>query len=93
MKHIPMRTCIVCRRQADKSEFLRIVRKPDGEIVIDSNGRMSGRGAYICKNGSCMTDALKKRALNRVYKEQIDVKVYEALASAYNEIGNGQDNR
>lgn len=82
MKHVPMRTCIVCRRQADKSEFMRVVRKPDGEIVIDADGRTPGRGAYICRSASCVSDAVKKRALNRAFKTQIDAKVYDAFAAA-----------
>ncbi|MCM1367452.1 MAG: YlxR family protein [Roseburia sp.] len=93
MKHVPLRTCVVCRRQADKSEFLRVVRKPDGEIVIDADGRTPGRGAYICRSGSCLRDAVKKRALNRAFKTQIDAEVYEAFVAACDgAIGNGQQN-
>ena len=83
MKHVPVRSCIVCRRQRDKAELLRIVRKPDGEIVFDVMGREPGRGAYICADGDCMATALKKRALNRAYKTQIDVSVYDKLQNEY----------
>ena len=61
MKHIPLRSCIVCRRQKDKSELLRIVRQPDGAVVIDATGKAAGRGAYVCKSGDCMQTAVKKR--------------------------------
>ncbi|MCH5165734.1 MAG: YlxR family protein [Clostridiales bacterium] len=86
MKHIPMRSCIVCRQQKDKTELLRIVKKPSGEIVLDETGRESGRGAYVCKSGECMTNAIKKRAFNRVYKQQLPDAVYEKLEMAYGNI-------
>lgn len=85
MKHIPQRTCIVCRRQKDKSELLRVVRKPDGSFEVDSDGRAAGRGAYICRQGDCFCSAIKKRALNRAFKDQIANEVYDELAKAYNE--------
>lgn len=86
MKHVPIRSCIVCRQQRDKAELLRIVRKPDGEIVLDGTGRESGRGAYVCRSGECMYNAIKKRALNRVYKQQLDNSVYERLQKAYDSL-------
>lgn len=80
MKHIPQRSCIVCRESKDKSELLRVVRRPDGSVVIDSTGREPGRGAYVCRSGDCMQTAIKKRALNRAFKQQLDQSVYDSLA-------------
>ena len=82
MKHIPQRSCIVCRECKDKSELLRVVKRPDGTVVIDSNGKEAGRGAYVCKHGDCMTTAVKRRLFNRAFKQQLDNSVYEALAAA-----------
>ena len=86
MKHIPVRSCVVCRQQKEKSELLRVVKTPSGEIVLDETGRESGRGAYVCKSGECMTTAIKKRAFNRVYKQQLPDAVYEELERAYTDI-------
>ncbi len=47
-RHIPMRTCVVCRDKKPKQELLRIVRTPEGEVRVDSGGRLSGRGGYVC---------------------------------------------
>lgn len=79
MKHIPQRSCIVCRESKDKSELLRVVRRVDGSVVIDRTGREAGRGAYICRSGDCMQTAIKKRALNRAFKQQLDQSVYDSL--------------
>ena len=82
MKHIPMRSCIVCRESKDKSELLRVVRRPDGSVVIDQTGREPGRGAYVCRHGDCMATAVKKCAFNRAFKEQLPQSVYDSLTEA-----------
>ncbi|MCH5162972.1 MAG: YlxR family protein [Clostridiales bacterium] len=79
MKHTPLRSCIVCREQKAKNELVRIVRQSGGAIAVDVTGRMDGRGAYVCRNDKCITELIKKRALNRVFKTQVDAEVYTAL--------------
>lgn len=44
---------------------MRIVRTPDRLVIIDPTGRLAGRGAYLCADGSCWALALKKSALER----------------------------
>ncbi|MDE6402108.1 MAG: YlxR family protein [Clostridiales bacterium] len=90
MKHIPLRSCIVCRQQKEKSDLLRVVRAPDGTVVIDLTGKASGRGAYVCKSGDCMHIAVKKRALNRAYKQPLSDEVYEELEKAYENVYAGE---
>ena len=34
-KKTPIRTCISCRETSEKKELVRIVRTPEGEIVLD----------------------------------------------------------
>ena len=92
MKHIPQRSCIVCRESKDKSELLRIVRRPDGSVVIDQTGHEAGRGAYVCRSGDCMQAAIKKRALNRAFKQQLDQSVYDGLAEAISGAGQKDSN-
>ncbi len=83
MKHVPMRTCIVCRKQRDKSELVRIVKTPSGDIVLDASGHADGRGAYICADGDCMALAAKKKAFDRAFKTRVEPSVYAAIAEAY----------
>lgn len=82
-KKKPQRTCIACRRMLDKQELCRIVRTPNGEIVIDATGKMAGRGAYLCQNADCLKKALKSRALERVLKQPLDDKLKEELLDKY----------
>lgn len=88
MKHTPLRSCIVCRVQKTKSELVRIVRRLDGEIVLDETGRQDGRGAYVCRDEKCAAELVKKRALNRVFKTQVSAEVYESLAQGLKNLCN-----
>ena len=76
MKNKPVRTCIACRKEADKSELLRIVRTPNGEYVVDVTGKANGRGAYVCKTKECVEKLAKTKALNRVFKCEVPSEVY-----------------
>lgn len=64
-RRFPMRTCVACRTERQKRELLRIVRAPDGTVSLDASGRAAGRGAYLCADGSCWPQALKKSSIER----------------------------
>lgn len=66
-RHTPLRTCIICRENKSKRELLRIVRTPDGHVLIDATGKKSGRGAYLCTKLSCWQKALKEKRLEREF--------------------------
>jgi len=48
--------------------MIRVVRLPEGAVVIDEGGRVSGRGAYVCPEPECVTLCLKKRLLEKSLK-------------------------
>lgn len=82
----PIRMCIGCRERFDKRELIRVVRTPEGEIVIDDTGKKSGRGAYICPGSSkCLTRAIKSKALERVLERPIDEELYDRLKAQIDE--------
>src|SRR5688572_4029558 len=64
-RRFPVRTCVACRTERQKREFVRVVRAPDGSVSIDTTGRANGRGAYLCADGSCWANALKKKSIER----------------------------
>ncbi|HLZ23081.1 MAG TPA: YlxR family protein [Ktedonobacterales bacterium] len=67
VRHVPERTCIACKEVRPKRELIRVVRTPDGHVVLDPTGKKSGRGAYICARRSCWEPALKKGRLEREF--------------------------
>ncbi len=66
-KHIPVRTCVVCREKGDKRALTRLVRTPDG-VVIDLTGKQNGRGAYLCQQMTCWQTAARSDILNKALK-------------------------
>jgi predicted RNA-binding protein YlxR (DUF448 family) len=70
-KHIPQRTCVVCRRTFPKRELNRIIRSPEGEIRYDASGKAAGRGAYLCHDLTCWEKAISGPILARALKTQL----------------------
>ncbi|HEX21109.1 MAG TPA: YlxR family protein, partial [Actinobacteria bacterium] len=61
----PMRTCIGCGAVKPKQELARIVRAPDGKTVLDTTGKVNGRGAYICVDINCFKKIKVSGSLSR----------------------------
>ena len=78
-KKIPMRMCVSCREMQPKKELVRVVRTPEGAVVLDTTGRANGRGAYLCKKSACLEKAIKSRALERALETKIEAQTYDTL--------------
>lgn len=78
-KKIPMRQCVGCREMKQKRELCRVVRTPEGEVLLDFRGKANGRGAYVCPNAECLKKAIKANALARALEVQIPQEVYDTL--------------
>ena len=78
-RKIPQRKCIVCGSLKDKEELLRIVKNKEEGILIDESGKLNGRGAYVCKDESCIKGLKKSNKLNQAFKMKIDDEIYEEL--------------
>jgi predicted RNA-binding protein YlxR (DUF448 family) len=63
----------------DKRSLIRIVRKPDGEIMVDKTGKVAGRGAYLCNSEECLKKALKTKSLEKALKANLDDSTVESL--------------
>lgn len=77
----PQRTCLGCRNSKDKKELVRIVRTPEGEVLVDRTGKKNGRGAYICPDPECLRLAMRSRALARALNTEIPEEIYETLTA------------
>ena len=82
-KREPERTCIACRKKGNKSLFLKVVLNKNGIAHLESDAKLDGRGAYICKNETCALACKKSRALNRVFKQNISEEVYEEILNEF----------
>ncbi len=68
---MPIRTCLSCRTEAPRAELLRLVVGPDGTPAIDFSGRLPGRGAYVCWQGSCLDGADARGRLSRAFRRPV----------------------
>jgi len=79
IKKVPLRQCISCRTQKTKRELLRIVRNPEGSLLYDAKGKMSGRGAYLCLSSDCLKKAVKNKLFNRHLKAELEPELLAQL--------------
>ncbi len=70
---------MVCRERAEKELLLRIVKNKNGDIALDQDGKMPGRGAYLCKKDECIRQAEKRKALERAFSCKVERSIYEEL--------------
>ena len=83
MKKKPQRSCVSCRTVRDKSDLLRVVVTPDGDVAYDPTGKLAGRGAYLCRNEECITAELKKVAkLSKGLKKPLTEEEIKELAKS-----------
>lgn len=76
---MPVRMCVGCQEMKNKKEMIRVIRTSEQEFVLDATGKKNGRGAYICPNRECLSQAIKSKGLERSFKQAIPKEVYESL--------------
>jgi predicted RNA-binding protein YlxR (DUF448 family) len=86
----PRRTCVGCGCEAGKSELLRIALAHDANprlAVLDRDGRLGGRGAYLCRReddrprAECLAAAVRRGAFARALRAKVtlDPKLVESM--------------
>ena len=78
-RKIPERQCLGCNEHKPKAELLRVVRTPEGAVVLDFKGRMNGRGAYICKDLACLKKARKSGRIAKNLECEIPEEVFDMM--------------
>ncbi len=78
-KKIPLRMCVVTRERFEKRELMRIVRTPEGDVLIDISGRVNGKGAYLKKDVEVINKAKKNKILDKALEVNIPDSLYEDM--------------
>lgn len=68
---MPERTCIACRKKGPPEKLFRMVAGPDGEVYVELDSRLPGRGAYCCFNAGCLASALEAGKLGRALRSDL----------------------
>lgn len=79
VKKIPERKCLGCMQTFPKKDLIRVVRTPSGEVELDLTGKKSGRGAYICKDKSCLKKAIKAKRIQNNLEVEIEQELFDSL--------------
>lgn len=79
VRKIPTRRCTGCGEHFPKNTLIRVLRTPEGQVVLDLTGKKSGRGAYICKSAACLKKARKGRRLENSLECTISEELYEKM--------------
>lgn len=84
MKKIPMRRCLATNVSFPKKELLRIVKTPEGKIVVDVTGKVNGKGAYISKSAEALQIAKQKKIFNRAFECEVEDALYDEIEKVIN---------
>lgn len=79
IKKIPLRSCVVTKEKLPKKDLLRVVRTPEGDVIVDLSGKANGRGAYIKKDLEVLNKARKSKILERRLECTIDENLYKEI--------------
>ena len=71
-----LRRCITCRELLDRQQLLRVIRLPDGSLALDAG---MGRSAYLCPRQDCLSEAKRRRKLQRALRCQVADAIYAVL--------------
>lgn len=80
-KKLPQRMCVTCRTMRPKRELIRLVASHEGDISLDPTGKKPGRGAYVCRNRTCLEQAIRGRKLDKGLKTRVDEKIIAMLSA------------
>lgn len=79
VKKVPIRRCSGCGERFPKNTLVRVLRTPEGEILLDGTGKKSGRGAYLCKSAECLKKARRSKRIDQSLECSIPTEVYDRL--------------
>lgn len=78
-RKVPMRSCVVTREKLPKGELVRVVRTPEGNVIVDVTGKANGRGAYLKKDLSVFEKAYNSKVLNKILEVDVPDSVFDEL--------------
>ncbi|MBR3437561.1 MAG: YlxR family protein [Lachnospiraceae bacterium] len=74
------RLCVACRKLDRKENMIRFVRL-DGKAAVDPSGKVQARGAYVCRNDSCIRALSEKHLLRRALRTPTDEEALKEVVS------------
>lgn len=83
-RKLVLRTCVVSKEVCEKKDLVRVVRTPEGNVIIDLKGKANGRGAYLKKDLNVVKKAQKSKVLDKRLEVNVPDEIYEELFGIIN---------
>ena len=74
---------MVTHEKLPKKELIRVVRTPDGNVVIDETGKQNGRGAYLKRDIAVYNKAKTSKVLNKHLQIDVPDSIFDELVNKY----------
>jgi predicted RNA-binding protein YlxR (DUF448 family) len=68
-----VRTCVGCRQRGNRSDLIRIANF-QGNLSVDSEKKMPGRGSWLHKKTKCLETAVERKAFGRAFRGKADLE-------------------
>lgn len=79
VKKVPLRLCLATNQSFPKKDMFRVVRTPEGNVIVDVTGKANGRGAYISKSAEAIQIAKKKKVIDKKLEIDVPDSIYDEL--------------
>ena len=79
-----MRRCLATNQSFPKKDLLRVVKTPEGNVVVDVTGKQNGKGAYISKSMDALKIAKQKKVLDRALEISVPEEIYSEIERIIN---------
>lgn len=74
-----LRTCVVTKEVCEKKDLIRVVRTPEGNVIVDTKGKANGRGAYLKLTKEVILKAKASKALDKKLEVSVPDTIYDEL--------------
>lgn len=79
-----LKMCASCRKYFDEKDLIRLVKNKNGDIFIQKEVKLEGRGLHICNSKNCIENAIKRNQIKRNLRAQeVSEDIYEELRKFY----------
>lgn len=84
-KKVVLRSCCQTREVLEKKDLIRVVRTPEGDVKVDTVGKVNGRGAYLKKDEAVILAAKKSKTLDKKLEVSVPASIYDELLEVIHE--------
>lgn len=69
----PVRTCVGCRQRGNRLDLIRIANF-QGNLSVDTEKKMPGRGSWLHEKTECLENAVERKAFLRSFRGKADLE-------------------